>query len=400
MNKNGITPPPPVRRTHIVANDNGANLTDAEKAKGKHRFYNVMNHPKPGRYKQALWYVSDDYKYAAINNPSDGCVHLYKFDVAGWFRQISDKSIRIDPRKDPLGTIDVITKHVETVPGVRQADLNDAIVGCGTIQYIDNLAKKSESNKEQQALSKRKDIAKDERDRRSSLSKAIDEVLATLRLDSDNTNLIGVPWHNIASNSPAALLKQSHLSGKAQERGIEGELKTAEELKRLQQRFGEKYCKVLHAIPLTDSMDLDHIVICPTGIFVINSKNYSKGMRVVDNIPYTVVDGYERKQKKWIDIANNNCNAIAGRLINYGYQLAISRIPIVKVFAVWGGQLDVESTGIPKSDCIFCTGNRLSDVIFDYANRGKRADGKKIIIDPQLILSLYLDMKRETFWRQ
>lgn len=396
MNRNG-TPP---RRTHIVASNNGTRLTDAEKEKAKRHFYNVMNHSRSGYHKSALWYVSDDYKYSAINNPSDGCVELYRFDVDGWFRRISDRSIRIDPRKDKLGTIDVITKHVESVPGVSRSDLNDAIVGCGTIQYIDNLAKKNSNDKEQQELSKRKDISESERKNRSKLSQAIDDVLATLKLDSNNTNLIGVPWHNIASNSPAALLKQSNLSGKAQERGIEGELKTADELKKLQQMFGEKYCKILHAIPLTDSMDLDHIVICPTGIFVINSKNYSKGMRVVDNIPYTIVDGREREQKKWIDIANNNCNAIAGRLINYGYQLAISRIPIVKVFAVWGGQLDVESTGIPKSDCIFCTGNRLNDVIFNYASRQKHADGKKIILDPQLILSLYLDMRRETFWRQ
>ena len=61
--------------------------------------------------------------------------------------------------------------------------------------------------------------------------------------------------------------------------GIEGEEITAKVLESL----GNDY-KVLHSIPLEfNKKDLDHIIVGPTGVFLVNSKNYRSKSLLIDN---------------------------------------------------------------------------------------------------------------------
>src|SRR5262249_34029442 len=63
--------------------------------------------------------------------------------------------------------------------------------------------------------------------------------------------------------------------------GLDGEKAVGQFLERLRAQD----CKVFHDIP-GDGFNLDHVVVAPQGIFVIETKTYSKPIRGAANVQY------------------------------------------------------------------------------------------------------------------
>jgi hypothetical protein len=150
--------------------------------------------------------------------------------------------------------------------------------------------------------------------------------------------------------------------------GLTGEQKTAIELDRL----GSEY-KVAHSIPIPgERRDLDHLVVGPTGVFVINSKNHLGQSILVDD-EYII---YNRNRYQEPSDAARDARRAAGRL---GLKKAI---PVV---AVWGASgIVVKSSYIAR----VCSTQRLLELITD----GSR------VLGPEQIEEIYRRVIEPDTW--
>lgn len=176
----------------------------------------------------------------------------------------------------------------------------------------------------------------------------------------------------------------------AYQKGINGERLTAKILEPLIDSDSHEF--ILHSVPLTDRMDIDHILVNRSGIFIINSKNYNKLTVNRDEIEYENKGIMKLVKETWIQTAARNAETVRGKLMAYGYDARM--IPMHILFSIIGGLNMIRNPDIPAG----CA----SIAFMEYRNIPKYIhsmdDERKIQLSSQLMRFMQIDMRRSSFW--
>ena len=115
-------------------------------------------------------------------------------------------------------------------------------------------------------------------------------------------------WEDMLSRRPGASLREAMAGvaadknkSYAYQKGIRGEELTASVLEPLADAESNEF--VLHSVPLTDKMDIDHILVDRAGIFIVNSKNYNRLTVNRDQIAYESNGVMKPVTDTWIQTA-------------------------------------------------------------------------------------------------
>jgi hypothetical protein len=199
---------------------------------------------------------------------------------------------------------------------------------------------------------------------------------------NEDMSLMDIPWKDYAASQPGDSLADADMGSWQKNLGIQGEMNTA---KVLQNVSG---AKVFHSVQRSSRSDIDHIVICSRGIFVINSKNYTKPL-LIDGlkVKWQRSDGRLEDTIDWQSNAINVVSEIQGKLAKpeYGYGQLAGRIPVYTAFAIWGEQARIIGSDpvVPFRD----------GAIIDQWIQSHETALTEALVD-----ALHQDMRRGTFW--
>lgn len=199
---------------------------------------------------------------------------------------------------------------------------------------------------------------------------------------NEDVPLMDIPWKDYADSQPGDSLVGADMGSWQKNLGIQGEMKTAKVLKNI------NGAKVLHSVKRNSRSDIDHIVVCSRGIFVINSKNYTKPL-LIDGlkVQWQHSNGKPEDTIDWQSNAINVVSEIQGKLAKpeYGYGQLAGRIPVYTAFAIWGEQARIIGSDpvVPFRD----------GAIIDQWIQSHEITLKEALVD-----ALYHDMRRATFW--
>jgi hypothetical protein len=108
-----------------------------------------------------------------------------------------------------------------------------------------------------------------------------DVVVASSDEVKESEFIVGVPWEDLSKNAAGQTMMNSpdiKRDPVSREKGYNGELQTAEVLNQICEQHAYSY--TLNSIPLRNNLDLDHVLICKKGIFIIDSKMVKNGYLV------------------------------------------------------------------------------------------------------------------------
>lgn len=204
-------------------------------------------------------------------------------------------------------------------------------------------------------------------------------------------------WEDMLSRRPGASLREA-MSGVAADKnksyayqkGIRGEELTASVLEPLVDAESNEF--VLHSVPLTGKMDIDHILVDRAGIFIVNSKNYNRLTVNRDKIEYESNGVMKLVTDTWIQTAARNAEIIRGKLMAYGYDAR--SIPMHILFSV-AGDLNVIRTPDVPAGC-------ASIAFMNYKNVPEYVHSidaeRSVQLSPRLMRFMRIDMRRSSFW--
>ena len=204
-------------------------------------------------------------------------------------------------------------------------------------------------------------------------------------------------WEDMLSRQPGASLREAMAGcaadknkSYAYQKGIRGEELTASVLEPLVDAESNEF--VLHSVPLTDKMDIDHILVDRAGIFIVNSKNYNRLTVNHDQIAYESNGVMKPVTDTWIQTAARNAEIIRGKLMAYGY--AARSIPMHILFSVAGDLNVIRNPDVPAG----CA----SIAFMNYKNVPEYVhsidDKRRVQLSPRLMKFMRLDMRRSSFW--
>lgn len=201
-------------------------------------------------------------------------------------------------------------------------------------------------------------------------------------------------WDDMMNREPGESLTEAMngtgMDKYAYQKGINGERLTAKILEPLIDSDSNEF--ILHSVPLTDRMDIDHILVNRSGIFIINSKNYNKLAVNRDEIEYENNGIMKPVKETWIQTAARNAETVRGKLMAYGYDARM--IPMHILFSIIGDLNMIRNPDIPAG----CA----SIAFMEYRNIPKYIhsmyDERKIQLSSQLMRFMQIDMRRSSFW--
>lgn len=201
-------------------------------------------------------------------------------------------------------------------------------------------------------------------------------------------------WDDMMNREPGDSLTEAMngtgMDKYAYQKGIDGERLTAKTLEPLIDSDSNEF--ILHSVPLTDRMDIDHILVNRSGIFIINSKNYNKLTVNRDEIEYENKGIMKPVKETWIQTAARNAGTVRGKLMAYGYDARM--IPMHILFSIIGDLNMIRNPDIPAG----CA----SIAFMEYRNIPKYIhsmdDERKIQLSSQLMRFMQIDMRRSSFW--
>ncbi len=178
-------------------------------------------------------------------------------------------------------------------------------------------------------------------------------------IDSGTADLLGLLFATGAAGSLAKDAWGRRSSTEAWRIGAEGEERTARSLDRLGRRY-----RVLHdaRVPGRRS-NIDHVVVGPTGVLTIETKNYAGKVRISRSLfaSEPVVEHGGRRLDRVIDQASGQAEAV-GELVRSSSRR--SGIYVQPVVVVQRAQLDVAPFIRPVTRGVrWCSGRRLVRVI-------------------------------------
>lgn len=198
-----------------------------------------------------------------------------------------------------------------------------------------------------------------------------------------SSHLLTVPWTDLARNRPG----QTMMGAVPSSKGLAGEQSTARALNTVK----AERLFVIHSIPVRSNCDIDHVVICSRGIFIMDSKNVANGYRVDgDSTEYLGHDGWTSFDVQK-DLMKHK-DLIRQRLRDRGYgSVAGARGLITPAVVMWGGQAEKSTPDADDPTVEFVNGDMLASWIIDGVRH-------PAIISDSLVNALYNDMRRSTFW--
>jgi len=177
--------------------------------------------------------------------------------------------------------------------------------------------------------------------------------------DSGLVHLIGLLVALAMTLSVAMLVFGSRRSTEAWRIGAEGERLTGRVLRKLPPSY-----RVLHDLPMPRSKaNIDHVVVGPTGVFTVETKNYKSGIQIKRGRAY----GAGRRLDHVVQQAKRQATTVA----------ASTGSDVTPIVCVHGGGVRVEGwLQKPIVDGVrFCSGRRLTKVI---AGNPARLDDESI----------------------
>ena len=215
--------------------------------------------------------------------------------------------------------------------------------------------------------------------------------------DQIESRLVSVPWVDVSTNAPGVTMMNSPVRS---EKGYLGEVSTAGVLDSIVRDHEGSY--VLNSVPLRDNLDLDHVLICRKGIFIIDSKMVKKGYLVDGSLTWywgSKDNLNPHRSYEWIpyDVQNDlmkNRDLIKQRLRDRGY----GNVPdttglIIPLIAMWDGKARLRSTGSTRPSVPFINANDSG--LYHFINDDIT---HPVILTQPLVDALYADMSRSTFW--
>ena len=136
--------------------------------------------------------------------------------------------------------------------------------------------------------------------------------------------ILSAPYRDLAKNQPGEYLPKD--KGPAYQKGLAGEQRTAGAIAVLQ---ADK-CHILHSVPLSPQKDVDHLVIAPAGVFVLNTKNVTYPVRVTERNRVFVHD----RPQSWVESVERDAIEVRSRL----HDLVGLDLPVFGVVIVWTGE--------------------------------------------------------------
>ena len=128
-------------------------------------------------------------------------------------------------------------------------------------------------------------------------------------------------WNDLATNAPGAAI--AHKTGRGYEAGVIGEQRTAGVLSPLMNAGW----RVLHGVPLGSAKDIDHLVIGPVGVVLVNSKATSYPV-TVESDGKVIVDGYHQA---WTDSMTRDAE-MASRALSAALREQVQASSLVSVW--------------------------------------------------------------------
>ncbi len=171
--------------------------------------------------------------------------------------------------------------------------------------------------------------------------------------DAGLVNLVGLCAAFAFTLSAARLAFGSRQSTEAWRIGAEGERLTGRALQKLPAPY-----RVFHDLPMPRSKaNIDHVVIGPTGVFTVETKNYKNGVKIKGGRVY----GSGRSLSGVVGQARRQAAAMAAK----------TGATVTPIVCVHGGGVTVEGLfQKPVVDGVrFCSGRRLTKTIADYPAR-------------------------------
>ena len=201
-------------------------------------------------------------------------------------------------------------------------------------------------------------------------------------------------WDDMMNREPGESLTEAMngtgMDKYAYQKGINGERLTAKILEPLIDSDSNEF--ILHSVPLTDRMNIDHILVNRSGIFIINSKNYNKLTVNRDEIEYENKGIMKPVKETWIQTAARNAETVRGKLMAYGYDARM--IPMHILFSIIGDLNMIRNPDIPAG----CA----SIAFMEYRNIPKYIhsmdDERKIQLSSQLMRFIQIDMRRSSLF--
>lgn len=151
---------------------------------------------------------------------------------------------------------------------------------------------------------------------------------------ADSTPLPGLsrtvePFRDLADNLPGTSI--ASLDGPGFAAGVAAEHRTAAILERLARRYG---WRVLHSIPLSDTKDIDHLLVTHRRVWAINTKSTSYRVEAVDD---TVrVDGHP---KDWVASIERD-SSVAEDVLTKALRFECRVWPLIVVWSTQPSKLD------------------------------------------------------------
>ncbi|ACL42080.1 NERD domain protein (plasmid) [Pseudarthrobacter chlorophenolicus A6] len=131
-----------------------------------------------------------------------------------------------------------------------------------------------------------------------------------------------LPWKDLAANRPGQRIE--HMDDDTYRAGVAGEQRTAGVLAILERRGYQ----VLHSLPLSPRKDLDHLVIGPTGLWVLNTKSTSYAVTAKpDGSVHS--DGY---RQNWLESLERDAGLV-GQYLSTAARMELICQPLVSVWS-------------------------------------------------------------------
>lgn len=160
----------------------------------------------------------------------------------------------------------------------------------------------------------------------------------------------------------------AHSRGESYKQGLLGEQRTALELLSLERRGW----RTLHSVPLTDTKDIDHLLIGPAGVFAVNTKLTDYPVEYRD--PSVYVGGY---RKDWRENQLHTTTACEGKL---GGATGMD-ISVESLVVVW-------SPIAPTGADWLVHGEQLTEYLSTFPH----------VLDPALVEYMYSQARKKTTW--
>lgn len=135
---------------------------------------------------------------------------------------------------------------------------------------------------------------------------------------------VTVPWTDLAANPPGHTL--SGTANANYESGVIGEQRTAATLHPLLSAGW----KVAHAVPLSPTKDIDHLLVGPAGVIAVNSKHTTYQVTVDTSSIH--VDGH---RKPWAESIERDAH-LTGRYLSDALRMPVTVRPLLAIWALMG----------------------------------------------------------------